>query len=85
MAAKDGSPPAEVRQAVGEAASEATAVQRQLAATEDEDVLAKLRLSQNDIIRLTDSERAHFVEVVAPVVEEQRHIFGNHLFSYLES
>ncbi len=37
---------------MGEAASEATAVQRQLAAAEDEDVLAKLRLSQNDIIRL---------------------------------
>jgi len=65
--------------------SEATAVQWQLAAAEDEDVLAKLRLSQNDIIRLTDSERARFVEAVAPVVEEQRHAFGNHLFGYLES
>ncbi len=36
--------PAEVRQAVEDAASEATAAQRQLAAAEDGDMLAKLRL-----------------------------------------
>jgi TRAP-type C4-dicarboxylate transport system substrate-binding protein len=37
------------------------------------------------IHRLTDAERARFVEAVAPVVEEQRHAFGNRLFGYLES
>jgi hypothetical protein len=77
--------PAEVRQAVEEAASEATAVQRRFAAAEDEDVLAKLRLSQNDIIRLSDAERVRFVAAVAPMVEEQRHVFGNQLLSSLES
>jgi TRAP-type transport system periplasmic protein len=76
---------AEVRQAVGEAASEATAVQRRLAAAEDEEVLAKLRLAQNDIIRLTDAERVRFVAAVAPVVEQQRRVFGNQLLGYLES
>jgi hypothetical protein len=60
-------------------------VQRRLAAAEDEAVLAKLRLSQNDIIRLTDAERVRFVEAVAPVVEERRHVLGNPLLSDLES
>jgi hypothetical protein len=60
-------------------------VQRQLAAKEDEDVLAQLCPSQNDVIRLTDGERACFVEAVAPVVEERRHVLGNPLLSDLES
>ena len=61
---------------------EATAAQRQLAVREDEDVLAQLCPSQNDVIRLTDGERACFVEAVAPVVEEQRHALVKQLFSY---
>ena len=77
--------PAEVRQAVREAVLEATAAQRQLAAREDEDVLAQLCPPQNVIIRLTDTERTRFVEAVAPVVEEQRHALGNQLCSYLGS
>ena len=76
--------PHEVRQAVEAAVSEATAVQRQLAAAEDDNVLAKLRLTRNEIVHLMDSERAKFVEAVAPVREQQQQIFGNHLFSYLE-
>jgi TRAP-type transport system periplasmic protein len=77
--------PSEIRQAVEEAASEATVAQRQLAAAEDGDVLAKLHSEQNNVIRLIDAERAPFVEAVAPVLETQRRVFGNHLFAYLES
>jgi TRAP-type transport system periplasmic protein len=77
--------PAEVQRAVEAAASEATAAQRRLAAAEDDDVITKLRVAQNDIIDLTDAERALFVAAVAPVVEEQRQLFGDRLFSYLES
>jgi TRAP-type C4-dicarboxylate transport system substrate-binding protein len=77
--------PAEVRQVVGEAVSDATTAQRQFAATEDDDVVEKLRLAQNTILRLTDNERALFVEAVAPVIEEQRHIFGKQPFQHLES
>jgi TRAP-type transport system periplasmic protein len=77
--------PDEVRQAVVAAASEATAVQRRFAAAEDEDVLAKLRLGQNDITHLTDAERRMFVEAVAPVIEAQRRILGEQLFGYLEA
>jgi TRAP-type C4-dicarboxylate transport system substrate-binding protein len=77
--------PAEVRQVMAEAVSEATAVQRQLAVAEDNDVLAKLRQDQNDVIHLTDAERALFVDAVAPVIEEQRRIFGDQLFRSIES
>ncbi len=75
--------PVEVRQAVT-AAAEATAAQRRLAAAEDEDVLAKLHPDQNDIVRLTDAERSLFVDVVAPLVDAQRRIFGPILFGYLD-
>jgi TRAP-type transport system periplasmic protein len=74
-----------VRQAVEAAAAEATAAQRQFAAAEDDDVLAKLRLGQNEIIHLTDAERSMFVEAVAPVIEKQRHLLGEQLFRDLET
>jgi TRAP-type transport system periplasmic protein len=77
--------PHELRRAVEAAVSEATAVQRQLAAAEDDHVLAKLRLTENEIVHLTDTERAEFVEAVAPVREQQQRVFGNQLFRYLEA
>ena len=48
-------------------------------------MLAKLRQDQNDVIHLTDAERALFVDAVAPVIEEQRRIFGDQLFRSIES
>jgi TRAP-type C4-dicarboxylate transport system substrate-binding protein len=59
--------PSEVRAAVDEAAREATALQRRLAASEDQDVLAKLNPRENDVIHLTPAEHAAFVEAVKPV------------------
>jgi tripartite ATP-independent transporter DctP family solute receptor len=76
--------PAEVRQAVTEAASEATAAQRKFAAAVDQEVLATLNPAQNDVVRLTDAERALFVEAVAPLMEEQRQTCGDELFGYVE-
>jgi TRAP-type C4-dicarboxylate transport system substrate-binding protein len=77
--------PHEVRQAVEAAVSGATAVQRRLAAAEDDHVLAELCLTGNDIARLTEAERAAFVEAVAPVREQQQQAFGGQLFSYFEA
>lgn len=76
--------PTDVRQAVEEAAAEATVAQRRFAAAEDEVVLARLQPSHNEIVRLTPAERALFVEAVAPMLEAQRHTFGDHLFQYVE-
>jgi hypothetical protein len=35
--------------------------------------------------RLADAERALFIDALSPVRDQQRHIFGNQLCSYLES
>lgn len=76
--------PAEVQQAVMEAATAATAAQRRFAAAEDAEVLAQLSPAQNEIVRLTEAERALFIEAVAPLVAEQRQAFGEQLVGYLE-
>jgi TRAP-type transport system periplasmic protein len=83
--ASDAARPEAVRQAVEAAAAAATAAQRQFAAAEDDDVPAKLRLGQNDIIHLTGAERTMFVEAVAPVIGRQRRILGEQLLRYLEA
>jgi TRAP-type C4-dicarboxylate transport system substrate-binding protein len=75
--------PADVRAAVDAAAREATLYQRQLAEAEDVDVLAKLDPAMNDVIRLTDSERAEFVRAVEPVLDRHRARFDPALFAAL--
>jgi hypothetical protein len=46
-----------------------------------DDVLTVSRSAKNEIIQLTDAERATFVAAVAPVLNEQRRLFGQPLFS----
>ena len=75
--------PAEVRAAVDAAAWEATAYQRELAAAEDAAIMARLDPAQNDVIRLSERERAAFVGAVQPVVDEYRQRLGVELFAYL--
>lgn len=59
--------PREVQAAVEDAAREATTLQRRLAISEDEDVLAKLDPKENEVIHLTPAEHAAFVAAVQPV------------------
>ena len=73
----------EVCEAVEAAARVATLAQRGFASTADEEVLAGIDPAQNEIIRLTDDERAAFVEAVAPLVREQRERFGEDLLATL--
>src|SRR5262245_24663593 len=75
--------PPEVRAAVEAAAEEATVFQRQLAASEDEGVLEKLDMRENDVIELTPEEHAAFVAAVEPVLTRHRHDFDPKLFAYL--
>jgi TRAP-type C4-dicarboxylate transport system substrate-binding protein len=77
--------PADVQSAVREAATEATALQRRLAASEDEDVLTRLDPRVNDVIVLTAEEQAAFVDAVEPVVARYRPRLDPVLFEYLES
>ena len=76
--------PSAVRAAVDEAAADATALQRELAASEDDDVLAKLDPRENDVIELTEEEHAAFVTAVAPVTARHRATLDPALFAYLE-
>ena len=76
--------PDEVRDAVDEAAAEATVLQRQLAASEDEDVLARLNPRENDVIHLTGGEHAAFVEAVQPVLARYRTTLDPRLFELLD-
>jgi TRAP-type C4-dicarboxylate transport system substrate-binding protein len=75
--------PAEVRAAVDLAAREATAYQRQLAAAEDAEVMAKLDPAENDVIQLTAGERDAFVRAVEPVLRAHRERLGPTLFASL--
>jgi TRAP-type transport system periplasmic protein len=76
--------PADVQVAVSEAAREATALQRQLAVSEDEDVLTRLDPRANDVIELTAEEQAAFVEAVHPVLIRYRRELDPALFEHLE-
>jgi TRAP-type C4-dicarboxylate transport system substrate-binding protein len=73
-----------VQAAVDEAAPPATALQRQLAASEDQDVLAKLDPRENEVVRLTAAEHAAFVAAVQPVLARYRTQLDPKLFAYLE-
>jgi TRAP-type transport system periplasmic protein len=75
--------PADVRFAVDAAAREATAYQRRLAVAEDAEIMTKLDPVANDVIRLTQGERAAFVAAVRPVVETHRRRLDPKLFAYL--
>ena len=76
--------PRDVQLAVDDAAREATALQRQLAAAEDADVLAKLDPRENDLVHLTATEHAAFVDAVAPVRATLQRTIDPKLFDYLE-
>jgi TRAP-type transport system periplasmic protein len=67
-----GSWPGEVRAAVDAAAVEATRFQHELAAAEDDEILGRLDPHENEVIHLTQAERAAFVAAVQPVVDKHR-------------
>ncbi|MDB5810756.1 MAG: hypothetical protein JWN94_2878 [Betaproteobacteria bacterium] len=76
--------PPDVRIAVDAAALEATALQHQLAAAEDAEIMAKFDARTNEVIRLTATERAAFVDAVAPVVARHRGEIDPMLFRHIE-
>src|SRR4029453_12176135 len=75
--------PRAVQAAVDAAAREATAFQRQLRPREDEHILKLLDPARNDLIRLSDTERAAFMRAVEPVLAKYRRQLDPKLFAYL--
>ncbi|OGA24845.1 MAG: hypothetical protein A3I02_12560 [Betaproteobacteria bacterium RIFCSPLOWO2_02_FULL_67_26] len=76
--------PKDVQAAVDAAAPEATACQRQLAAQEDAEIMARLDPAKNEVIQLTDEERSAFMKAVEPVLQKHRKEFDPKLFANLE-
>jgi TRAP-type C4-dicarboxylate transport system substrate-binding protein len=72
--------PDDVKDAVVQAAEDATRVQRRLAAAEDEAVLAELDTGETEIIRLTAVERRAFAAATAPLIDACRQRIGPDVF-----
>lgn len=77
--------PRDVQAAVDAAAKKATAYQRQLAAAEDAAILKRFDPAKNELIQLTDAERAAFIKAVQPVLDKYRKQLGPGLFAYLDA
>lgn len=77
--------PPDVQDAVEAAARQATALQLDLAAAEDAQILAKFDPRRNEVIHLTDAERAAFVAAVQPVLLKYRRELDPQLFAWFES
>jgi len=75
--------PEDVRTAVQAALAEATPAQRGFAAGEDDEMKARLDPAKNELIELTEAERAEFVAAVRPVVDKAMAGFRDDLFEYL--
>lgn len=76
--------PLEVQRAVDQAATEATALQRQLAAAEDAAILKKLDPAENEVVHLTPAEHRAFVDAVRPVTDKYRKDYGGSFFALLD-
>lgn len=76
--------PKDVQAAVDAAAPVATAYQRQLAAQEDAEILAKLDPAQNEVAELSDAERDAFRKAVEPVLQKYRKEFKAEVFANLQ-
>lgn len=75
--------PEDMRAAVQAALAEATPAQRGFAAVEDDEMKARLDPAKNELIELTEAERAEFVAAVRPVVDKAMAGFRDDLFEYL--
>jgi len=75
--------PADVRAAVDGALATATAAQRKFAAAEEAAVIEKFDPADNEVIRLSEAERAEFAAAVQPVVEATVGRFRDQLFEFL--
>lgn len=76
--------PADVQQAVNAAVTEATVLQRRLAAAEDEEMLKRLNPAENEVVQLTAQEHQAFVDAVKPVTDQYRKELGAEWFALLD-
>jgi TRAP-type transport system periplasmic protein len=75
--------PEDVRAAVEDVLAAATPAQRGFASGDDEEIAAKLEAAGNELIDLSEDERAAFVDAVRPVTDRTMRRFRDELFEYL--
>ena len=76
--------PEDIQQAVQDSVDVATQAQRGFAQAEDEEVMAALDPSENDIVELSADERKAFQDAVQPLVAKHRARLGDRLFELVE-
>jgi TRAP-type C4-dicarboxylate transport system substrate-binding protein len=74
----------DIQKAVIESIETATKAQRGFAQAEDEEILSALDPSENDVVKLTDEERAQFKTAVGPLLAKQRDAIGSKIFEMVE-
>jgi len=77
--------PVDVQETVKLAADDATRLQRQLAAAEDEEMLKRLDPAENEVVTLSAAEHQAFVAAVKPVTDKYRKELGDMWFGLLQS
>ena len=73
----------DVRDAIEASAIEGVNEQRRFAIAEGEVVLSRLNPTENDVVYLSEAERAKFVEAARPLVDSYREKLGPELFDAL--
>jgi C4-dicarboxylate-binding protein DctP len=76
--------PEDIQQAVQASVDVATVAQRGFAQAEDDEVMAALDSSENDIVELSADERKAFQDAVQPLVAKHRARLGDRLFELVE-
>ncbi len=76
--------PPGVQAAVDDAARIATQAQRRFASVEDAEMLAKLAQTDVEVIALNAVQQNQFKRAVQPVIDAQKALFGDQLFSLVE-
>jgi C4-dicarboxylate-binding protein DctP len=76
--------PVAVQHAVDIAAHEATALQRELAAAEDEAMLKRLDPARNEVVQLGAEEHRAFAAAVSPVTARYRSDYAESFFALLD-
>ena len=73
-----------IQKAVIDSLDIATKAQREFAQAEDVEILSALDPSENDVVELSDAERAEFKKSVGPLLAKQRKVLGSKIFEMVE-
>ena len=76
--------PEDIQKAILESVEIATQAQREFAQAEEVEILSVINPSENDVVELTDDERAKFKKAVRPLLAKYREVIGSKIFRMVE-